>query len=129
MMGISSAFIAVGIRALAEGGPGMLATLVLVSALFQFLISRRLALFRRIFTPTVSGKVLMLISVSVMPAAFSLLTDMPEGSPAPGPQLSTLVTVLVMYGFSLRESRKLWIWTPGARCRHRFRGRRLLRHL
>ncbi len=112
MMGSSSAFIAVCIRALAEGGPGMLATLVLVSALFQFLISQRLALFRRIFTPTVSGTVLMLIPVSVMPAAFSLLTDVPEGSPAQGARLSALVTVLVMCGFSLKGSGTLRLWAP-----------------
>ncbi len=112
MMGSSSAFIAVCIRALAESGPGMLATLVLVSALFQFLISERLALFRRIFTPTVSGTVLMLIPVSVMPAAFGLLTDVPEGSPAAGAQLSALATVLVMCGFSLKGSGGLRLWAP-----------------
>ena len=112
MMGSSSAFIAVCIRALAEGGPDMLATLVLVSALFQFLISERLALFRRIFTPTVSGTVLMLIPVSVMPAALGLLTDVPEGSPAEGAQLSALVTVLVMCGFSLKGSGELRLWAP-----------------
>lgn len=112
MMGSSSAFIAVCIRALAEGGPDMLATLVLVSALFQFLISERLALFRRIFTPTVSGTVLMLIPVSVMPAAFGLLSDVPEGSPAEGAQLSALATVLVMCGFSLKGSGELRLWAP-----------------
>ena len=112
MMGSSSAFIAVCIRALAEGGPDMLATLVLVSALFQFLISERLALFRRIFTPTVSGTVLMLIPVSVMPAAFGLLTDVPEGSPAPGARMSALVTVLVMCGFSLKGTGGLRLWAP-----------------
>lgn len=112
MMGSSSAFIAVCILALAEGGPEMLATLVLVSALFQFLISERLALFRRIFTPTVSGTVLMLIPVSVMPAALGLLTDVPEGSPAAGAQLSALATVLVMCGFSLKGSGELRLWAP-----------------
>ncbi len=112
MMGSSSAFIAVCILALTEGGPEMLATLVLVSALFQFLISERLALFRRIFTPTVSGTVLMLIPVSVMPAALGLLTDVLEGSPAEGAQLSALVTVLVMCGFSLKGSGELRLWAP-----------------
>ena len=112
MMGSSSAFIAVCILALAEGGPEMLAILVLVSALFQFLISERLALFRRIFTPTVSGTVLMLIPVSVMPAALGLLTDVPEGSPAAGAQLSALATVLVMCGFSLKGSGELRLWAP-----------------
>ena len=39
MMGSSGAFIAVSIQALAEGGPATFATLVVVAALFQFLIS------------------------------------------------------------------------------------------
>ena len=36
LMGTSGAFIAVCVTALVEGGPGLLATLVAISALFQF---------------------------------------------------------------------------------------------
>ena len=62
LMGTSGAFISVCIAAIAEGGPGMLATLVVISSLFQFALASRLSLFRRIFTPTVAGTVIMLIS-------------------------------------------------------------------
>ena len=48
LMGTSGAFIAVCVAAIAEGGPAMLATLVVISALFQFALSARLSLFRRI---------------------------------------------------------------------------------
>ena len=41
MMGTSGAFISVSVTALVEGGPGLLATLVLVSSLFQFLLVYR----------------------------------------------------------------------------------------
>lgn len=112
MMGSSAAFIAVCIKALDAGGPDMLATLVVVSALFQFVISERLSLFRRIFTPTVSGTVLMLIPVSVMQPVFGLLGDVPDGAPASGAPLSALVTVLVMCGISLRGSGELRLWAP-----------------
>ncbi len=39
----------------------MLATLVVISALFQFALAGRLHLFRRILTPAVAGTVIMLI--------------------------------------------------------------------
>ena len=40
LMGTSAAFIAVCVTAIVEGGPGLLATLVVVSALFQFALAR-----------------------------------------------------------------------------------------
>ena len=110
MMGSSGAFIAVSIQALAEGGPATLATLVVVAALFQFLISDRLSLFRRVLTPAVSGTVLMLIPVSVMSPVLNLLKDVPDGSPAPGAPLSALATVLVICGLTLKASGSLRLW-------------------
>ena len=112
MMGSSGAFIAVSIEALTEGGPATFAILVVVSALFQFVISDRLALFRRILTPSVSGTVLMLIPVSVMAPVLNLLKDVPEGSPAPGAPLSALATVLVICGLTLKASGSLRLWAP-----------------
>ena len=86
LMGTSGAFIAVCVTALVEGGPGLLATLVTISALFQFALSERLSLLRRIVTPTVAGTVIMLIAVTVMPIIFDMLNDVPEGtSPAAAP--------------------------------------------
>ena len=110
MMGSSGAFIAVSIQALAEGGPATFATLVVVAALFQFLISDRLSLFRRILTPAVSGTVLMLIPVSVMSPVLNLLNDVPDGSPALGAPLSALATVLVICGLTLKASGSLRLW-------------------
>ena len=59
-MGTSGAFIAICVAAIAQGGPAMLATLVVISSLFQFLLAWRLSLLRRILAPTVSGTVIML---------------------------------------------------------------------
>ena len=81
LMGTSGAFIAICITAIAEGGPAMLATLVIISSLFQFALARRLSLFRRILTPTVAGTVIMLIPVTVMPIIFDLLANVQEGAP------------------------------------------------
>ena len=47
VMGTSGAFIAVCVTALANGGPSMLAVLVIVSALFQFLLAYKLSLLRK----------------------------------------------------------------------------------
>ncbi len=81
IMGTSGAFIAVCIKALVEGGPALMASLIVVSSLFQFALAARLSLLRRIITPVVSGTVIMLIAVTVMPIIFGLLTDVPEGTP------------------------------------------------
>ena len=59
LMGTSGAFIAVCVTALVHGGPAMLATLVLVSSFFQFILSSRLSLLRRILTPAVAGTVII----------------------------------------------------------------------
>jgi xanthine permease XanP len=56
LMGTSGAFIAVSVTALARGGPAMLATLVVISALFQFVLAARLSLLRRVLTPPWRGR-------------------------------------------------------------------------
>ena len=110
--GSSAAFIGVCITAVAQGGPAMLATLVVISALFQILLSARLALFRRILTPTVSGTVIMLIPVTVMQFVFGLLEDVPEGSPALAAPLSALATAVVICGISLKAAGAMRLWAP-----------------
>ena len=112
MMGSSGAFIAVCITAVADGGPPLLATLVAAAALFQIVLSARLSLFRRVLTPTVSGTVILLIPVTVMPAIFGMLGDVPDGSPAAAAPLSALVTVLVVVGVSLKGTGALRLWAP-----------------
>ena len=112
MMGSSGAFIAVSITAVAEGGPALLATLVLAAALFQLVLSNRLSVFRRVLTPTVSGTVIMLIPVTVMPVIFDMLGDVPQGSPPAAAPLSALATVLVTGGIALKAAGALRLWAP-----------------
>ena len=78
IMGTSATFISVSITALVEGGPALLASLIVVSSLFQFALSAWLSLLRRIITPVVAGTVIAMISVTIMPVMFELLTDVPE---------------------------------------------------
>ncbi|MDE2912990.1 MAG: hypothetical protein OXL68_08705 [Paracoccaceae bacterium] len=110
--GTSGASIAVSIAALTEGGPALLAVLVLVLSFFQFVFSARLALFRQILTPTVMGTVLMLTPVTVMPVIFDQLKNVPAGAPPSAAPLSTLATLLVIAVIVLKAKGPLRLWAP-----------------
>ena len=112
LMGTSGAFIAVSVTAIAEGGPAMLATLIVISSLFQFALSTRLSLFRRILTPTVVGTVIMLIAVTVMPIVFDMLKSETGGAPAAAPALISGVTLFVILGIALKATGALRLWAP-----------------
>ena len=110
LMGTSGVFIAVSVAALQLGGPGLLATLIVTSSLFQFLISSRLSLLRRVITPTVAGTVIMLIAVTVMPIGFGLLFEAPEGAPPAAAPLTALATIVITVVIILRASGALRLW-------------------
>ena len=112
LMGTSGAFIAVCVTSLVEGGPGLLATLVAISALFQFLLSERLSLLRRIITPTVAGTVIMLIAVTVMPIIFGMLADVPEGTSPVAAPASAATTLIVIAALALRATGAWRLWMP-----------------
>ena len=112
VMGSTSAFLAVSVSAIEQGGPAMLATLIIASALVQFFLAARMALLRRIFTPAVAGTVLMLIPVTLGPVILRKLAEVPEGaSPAAAP-VTALVTLLVTILLPLRFSGGLRLWAP-----------------
>ena len=110
VMGTSGAFIAVCIAALAAGGPPLLASLVVTSSIFQFFLAGRLHLFRRILTPTVSGTVIMLIAVTVMPIVFDMLDNVPEGSASHAAPVSAFVTTLVILVVALKARGVMRLW-------------------
>ena len=112
MMGTSGVFIAVCVTALVVGGPSTMATLIVVSSLFQFALAARLSLMRRIFTPTVSGTVVMLIAATVMPLVFDSLTDVPEGTPPLAAPTAALVALVTVIALILRAPAKWRLWAP-----------------
>ncbi len=112
MMGTSGAFIAVCVAALVEGGPATMASLVVLSSLFQFALAARLSVLRRIFTPVVSGTVIMLIAATVMPLVFDTMRDVGEGisqAAAPAVATATIVTVALLV---LRAPPAWRLWSP-----------------
>ena len=112
LMGTSGTFVAVSITALTEGGPALLATLIVVSSLFQFLLGSRLVLLRRVVTPLVAGTVIMLVAVTIMPIAFNLLARPPEGAPAAAAPASFGVTLVSMAGLALFATGAWRLWGP-----------------
>ena len=104
-------FLAICALALHVGGPGMLASLVVVSTLIQSALTLRLATLRRIFTQTVSGVVVMLVAVSAVPFIISRAVIPPEGQSvvvflAPG--MAALAAGVLM---SLQDAQvwRMWI--------------------
>ena len=120
VMGASGAAIGVAVLALVTGGPPLLATLVVASAIFQFVLSAGLSRLRHVITPLVSGTLLALVSVTVMPMGFAMLTRVPDHAhPAAAPTVAA-VTILIVVGLMLRAPRMVRAWTPilgmGAGC-------------
>lgn len=112
IMGTSGAFIAVCVAALATGGPSMMAGLIVVSSLFQFLMANRLSLLRRVFTPVVSGTVIMLIAATVVPVVFDTLTDVPADVSSGAAPLAAIATLLTVGGLVLRAPPAWRLWSP-----------------
>ena len=112
IMGTSGAFFAVCIAALQAAGPATMASLVVVSSLFQFLLAAKLSLLRRIFTPVVAGTVIMLITATVMPAIFPMLDAVPEDTPGYAPPLVAVVTLAALALVILKGSPALRLWAP-----------------
>ena len=112
LQGVSSPFIAVCVAALIQGGPSTLATLVLVTGLAQAAFSDRLALLHRLLTPVVTGTVIMLLPVTVMPILFRMLNELPAGAPTLAAPLSALVTLAVAVGIHLTGTGALRLWAP-----------------
>ncbi len=112
IMGPSTSLIPVCIAALLIGGPAMMATLVVISALFKFILVARLSLLRRIITPVVSGTVLMLSAFVVMQYIFDMTMDVPDGiSPMAAP-VAAAATLAAIVALTFRAPRALQQWLP-----------------
>lgn len=112
LMGTSGAFIAISVAALRQGGPALLAVLVLASSLFQFGIAFQLTWLRRVITPTVAGIVIMLIAATVMPILFPMLGDVPADASAVAGPLSAGAALAVFAALALRGRGALRLWAP-----------------
>ncbi len=110
--GAVPSYLAIGLLALEQTGPETLATLLVVSSLSQFGLSVCLPLLRRVITPVVSGTVVMLIAVSVMPLTIAKVGDVPDGSPAYSGPVVSAIMLLVVAMLGLRATGQLRLWGP-----------------
>ena len=112
IMGTSAAFIAVCVAALIKAGPATMASLIIVSSLVQFLLAGRLSLLRRIFTPVVTGTVIMLIAATVITIIFESFSDIPEGTDNVAAIVAVSVTMIVVGVLILRGPSWIRLWSP-----------------
>ena len=112
IMGTTPNFVAVSVLALTEGGPPLLTSLIVVSSLSYLALAIWLPLLRRIITPVVSGTVLMLIAVTVLPIALDRVQEIPEGAPGASGPIAAAVTLAIAAGLALRVSGALRLWSP-----------------
>ncbi len=108
----TSAFIAVVIAALTEGGPALLASTMVVSSILLFLFIQRLSLLRRIITPTVTGTVLMLLAATVMSVLLNRMSDTAGGGSDTAALAVAGTTLGVMMGLRLFAPPVVQQWTP-----------------
>ena len=75
IMSVHPAHVPICIMALLTGGPALMLSLIVVSSLFQILLTPYMSLLRRIITPAVSGTLLMLVAAISIPPIFGLLEN------------------------------------------------------
>lgn len=112
IMGPTPNYVAVSVLALAVGGPELLASLTVAAALFYLSLSVWLPQLRRIITPVVSGTVLMLIAVTILPVALGRVRDVPESVPVAAGPIVALVTLMAVVVLALRVSGAWRVWSP-----------------
>jgi len=112
IMGATPNFVAVSVLALEGGGPSLLASLIVVASLFYLALAIWLPLLRRIITPVVSGTVLMLLAVTILPIALDRVQEVPGDAPgATGPTVA-VITLAVATAMALRASGRWRLWSP-----------------
>ena len=99
------------IIALEEGGAATLAALIVTSGLFQLVLSIRMSLIRRLVTPAMSGAILLLLIITIIPVLFRSLNDVPDDAPAGAGEICILVTFALIVGLLLRGSGGWRVWS------------------
>ena len=112
LTGTAPLFVVVCIPALATGGPPLLASLVVVSSFIQFAVAAWLPLLRRVFTPVVTGTVMMLVAATVAPIGMAMLDNLPAGVSGVAAPVVCAVTLMVAVGMALRASGAWRLWSP-----------------
>ncbi|MCY4630781.1 MAG: hypothetical protein OXE75_07845, partial [bacterium] len=98
------------ILALTDGSVGTLAALVVVTGLFQFVVGMRLSRLRRFITPAVSGTLVILSIISLIPVLVGNFGERAEGTGRLGTLLCVLVALAIMVLVNARGRGLLKLW-------------------
>ncbi len=111
----AGSFLAISLMAVAKGGPAMLASIFIVSSLILFALAAWLPLLRRIITPVVSGSVLILVAITILPIAFKQLEEVPEGASSAAAPSIVLATagVIVLFRILATGTWRQWSLSLG----------------
>ena len=109
--GVTPNYLAISIIAIDAGGPAMLASLLVISGIFYYAVALWLPYLRKVITPLVSGTVLLLIAVSILPFATRLVQDTDEVGPSYSGAVIAAVTAALSVILALRAPGP---WRPWA---------------
>ena len=113
LTGFNIPFIAISTLALAKGGPGLLASLTIVSTLVQLVLIAKLPLSRWIFTRTVTGTIVMLVAATAAPFLFNDVVESTKGLPLERVLVTMTVSLAVGGLVVLRASQAWRLWIVG----------------
>ncbi len=108
----TAAALAVTVDALSAGGPSLLLSLMIATALFQLVFSYRISMFRRVITQTVSGVILILIPVTAAPIMFQRIGEVSPGKSEPIGLACAVVTLVAIILVSLYGRPRIRPWAP-----------------
>lgn len=100
--GPTTQFIGITVATISAAGPDTLASLLVVCCVIQIALAWWLPTLRRIVTPVVSGTVMILIAVTVLPIAFDNIQTLPPGAAVSAGPVIAGVTLLVSVIMTLR---------------------------
>ncbi len=114
ILGPSSAFIACSISAVQLGGLPLLGIMTLLSAPLELAMSYLLRFTRKVFTAALSGTVIMLVAVMVIPLTISMWTGQPDDPRYCSPPyfISGLVPLAIILGSYLSDRNGFRLWSP-----------------
>ncbi len=98
------------ILALKDGGVGTLAALVVVTGLFQVVVGMRLSRLRRFITPAVSGTLVVLSIISLIPVLVGNIGERAVGRGRLGVLLCMVVALAIMILVNARGRGFLKLW-------------------
>ncbi len=110
--GPTTQFIGITVAAISAAGPSTLASLLVVCCIIQVALAWWLPTLRRIVTPVVSGTVMILVAVTILPISFDHIQSLPAGTSTAGGPAVAGVTLLVSVLMTLRATGRWRLVAP-----------------